>query len=168
MRFSILLATTAAFAASASLAQTATPPSPAPQTTVPATATPPADEPQPMTPTTAVPAPVQSSPATGAPASITGAAVIATTATTLVQPAVGVTVFDPAGAKVGTIKAMAAQIATITTARGDVRLALSAIGPGPNGAVIGGTAAEIEAAAERAAAPPASTARTPRRAPRHR
>ena len=82
------------------------------------------------------------------------------------QPAVGVNVFDPAGAKVGTIKAMSAQYATLTTAKGEVRLPIAAVGPGPNGAVIGGTAAEIEAAAERAAS--AQPARgTPRRGARN-
>ena len=99
------------------------------------------------TPADATSAPTpDAAPATPAP----GGEVIATTATTLVKPAVGVTVFDAAGTKVGTIKAMTRQLATLTTAKGDVRLPVTSIAPGPNGAVIGGTAAEIEAAAGKA------------------
>lgn len=144
MRFAILLATAAAIGATPALAQTATPQTNSPQTTAPAPAA--DDTAAPATDAATAPS-TTATPATPAP----GGQVIATTATTLVQPAVGVAVFDPAGAKVGTIKAMTPQYATLTTAKGDVRLAVASIGPGPNGAVIGGTAAEIEAAAEKAA-----------------
>ena len=151
MRFTILIATAAAIGATPALAQTTAPQS-TPQQTIPAPA------PDQTTPADATSAPA---PATPAP----GGEVIATTATTLVKPAVGVTVFDAAGTKVGTIKAMTRQLATLTTAKGDVRLPVTSIAPGPNGAVIGGTAAEIEAAAGKAAS--AQPARTTRRGARN-
>lgn len=181
MRFKLMLATTTLLSASAAFAQTTPTPDAPPQNTAPATPAPQTtpDEPQPAsTPTPAASQTPSATPTAAAPsgtaaptaaAPAAGGTVIGTTATTLVQPAVGVTVLDPAGTKVGTIKSMTDQFATLTTAKGDVRLAVSSIGPGPNGAVIGGTAAEIEAAAERAGATPAPAsprARTTRRAPR--
>lgn len=167
MRIATLLATAAALTASAALAQTT------PQTTPPATATPQTGtSPDSTMPSTDAPAGTPTPPAPGDTTtpdtgSAPAAAVIPTTATTLVQPAVGVDVLDAAGAKAGTIKALDNQFVTITTAKGDVRLAKTSIGPGPNGAVIGGTAADLEAAAARATTP-AAPARTSRRAPRRR
>lgn len=81
------------------------------------------------------------------------------TAPVPVAPAVGVKVFDPSGAEVGTITALDAQYATITTAKGDVKLPTAGVGPGINGAAVGLTAAQIDAAIAQAT-PAASTART--------
>lgn len=152
MRFFTFLTTTALLTATGAVAQTTrqTNPQAAPAATTAPAADATADTPAPTTPTpTADTAPP-------------GATVIATTATTLVQPAVGVDVFDAAGTKAGTIKALTSQYVTIATAKGEVRLAKASIGPGPNGAVIGGTAAELETAAAKAGATPPAR-RTPRR-----
>lgn len=157
MRFSSLLAATALLTATGAIAQTA------PQTAAPQTApqTPATDTAAPATDTAAA-TPAPTTPTPSADAAPAGATVIPTTAATLVQPAVGVDVFDAAGTKAGTIKALTGQYVTIATAKGEVRLAKASIGPGPNGAVIGGTAAELEAAAARAGATPAAR-RTGRR-----
>lgn len=61
---------------------------------------------------------------------------------------VGATVSGAQGAAVGTIDALDDQYATIKLASGKlVRLPRSGLAPGPNGAVIGMTVAELEAAA---------------------
>lgn len=97
----------------------------------------------------------------------------------VVNPAVGVTVYDPAGTSVGTIKAIDATYVTLTTPKGEVKLPAAGVGPGRNGAAVGLTAAQIDAAvAQAAAAQPAAaatgtseaaaTAPAPRRARRNR
>lgn len=81
------------------------------------------------------------------------------TAPVPVAPAVGVKVFDPSGTEVGTIKALDTQYATIATAKGDVKLPAAGVGPGVNGAAVGLTAAQIDAAVAQAA-PAAGTNET--------
>lgn len=68
----------------------------------------------------------------------------------------GAAVSDSSGGAVGTISAVDPQFVTVKLASGaEVRLPRSAVAPGPNGAVVGTTAAQLEAAA-RAAAPAAA------------
>ncbi|OYZ36578.1 MAG: hypothetical protein B7Y31_10100 [Novosphingobium sp. 16-62-11] len=78
-----------------------------------------------------------------------GAAASAPAAAT---PAVGATVYDTAGAEVGTIKAIAAPNFVIDTGNNTATLALSALGTSPKGPVLGLTKVELDAAAEKAAA----------------
>lgn len=131
----------------------------------PALAQAPGREPMPQTAPTTAPAatpvtppttgPMQAAPATTATQAAPAGTV---TAPAPVTPAVGVKVFDPSGAEVGTIKALDAQYATIATAKGDVKLPAAGVGPGANGAAVGLTAAQIDAAVAQsaAAAPPAA------------
>ena len=68
---------------------------------------------------------------------------------------VGATVSGSQGGTVGTIDALDDQFVTVTLGSGKkVRLPRNAIAPGPNGAVIGMTVAELEAAAAAAAGAP--------------
>ncbi|HEX4736121.1 MAG TPA: hypothetical protein VH331_01015 [Allosphingosinicella sp.] len=68
----------------------------------------------------------------------------------------GAAVSDPSGGAVGTISAVDPQFVTVKLASGtEVRLPRSGVAPGPNGVVIGSTAAQLEAAAK-AAAPAAA------------
>ena len=70
--------------------------------------------------------------------------------------AAGATVTGSAGDTVGTIEAIDAQFVTVKLGSGtSVRLPRNAVAAGPNGAVIGMTAAELEAAAKGAASAPA-------------
>jgi preprotein translocase subunit YajC len=70
----------------------------------------------------------------------------------------GAAVSDPAGAAVGTITATDANSITVKLQSGlQVRLPRTGVAPGPNGAVVGMTAAALEAAAK-ASAPPAPPA----------
>ncbi|HEV2748506.1 MAG TPA: hypothetical protein VGW34_14570 [Allosphingosinicella sp.] len=72
----------------------------------------------------------------------------------------GATVTGSAGGTVGTIEAIDAQFVTVKLASGTaVRLPRNAVAAGPNGAVIGMTVAELEAAAK-GAAPAAAEAET--------
>jgi preprotein translocase subunit YajC len=67
------------------------------------------------------------------------------------QIVVGATVKGAAGATVGTIEAVDANLVTLKLVSGkSVRLPRSSVGGGPNGPVIGLTAEEIEAAAKNA------------------
>lgn len=93
---------------------------------------------------TAAPAPsATTSATTGASASATAAAA---------TPAVGATVYDTAGAEVGKIKSIAAPNFVIDTGKNSATLALTALGTGPKGPVLGMTKAELDAAAEKAGA----------------
>lgn len=66
--------------------------------------------------------------------------------------AAGATVTGTAGAVVGTISAVDEQTVTIKLASGNlVRVPRSGVAPGPNGVVVGATAADLEAAAKQAA-----------------
>jgi preprotein translocase subunit YajC len=68
----------------------------------------------------------------------------------------GAAVSDASGAAVGTITAVDAQFVTVKLASGtEVRLPRTRVAPGPNGVVVGSTAAQLEAAAK-AAAPAAA------------
>ncbi len=138
MRIVHLMAGSALALATPALAQTAgRTPLPAPTTTEAPAAeamTPPAVAPQAQVATNTVTAPAP------------------------VTPAVGVKVFDPTGAEVGTIKALDAQYATIATAKGDVKLPATGVGPGANGAAVGLTASQIDTAVAQAA--PAAGATT--------
>lgn len=66
--------------------------------------------------------------------------------------AAGATVTGTGGATVGTIAAVDAQSVTIKLASGNlVRVPRSGVAPGPNGVVVGTTAAQLEAAAKQPA-----------------
>lgn len=142
MRFALLLTTGVLAVATPVLAQTGT---------APATQTSPTTSPTPSPSSTATPT------GTAGAATATGAPVDAATAPQIVTPAVGVTVYDPAGTVVGTIKSMDAQFVTLQTANGPVRLPLTGVGPGPKGALIGLSAAELNAQVAQAAAAQAAT-----------
>ena len=72
----------------------------------------------------------------------------------------GAAVRDASGGAVGTITAVDAQWVTVKLASGtEVRLPHTAVAPGPNGAVVGSTAAQLEAAAKASA--PAATPTPP-------
>ncbi len=66
-------------------------------------------------------------------------------------PAVGATVYDTGGAEVGTIKSVSAPNFVIDTGKNTATLALTALGTGPKGPVLGLTKVELDAAAEKAA-----------------
>lgn len=66
------------------------------------------------------------------------------------EPAVGATVYDASGAEVGTIKSIAAPNFVIDTGKNSATLALSALGTGPKGPVLGMTKAQLDEAAEKA------------------
>lgn len=66
-------------------------------------------------------------------------------------PTVGATVYDTAGAEVGTIKSVNAPNFVIDTGKNTATLALTSLGTGPKGPVLGMTKAELDAAAEKAA-----------------
>lgn len=75
----------------------------------------------------------------------------------------GAAVSGSQGGNVGTIDAIDDQFVTVKLASGKkVRLPRSAVAPGPNGAVIGMTVAELEAAAAAAAAPTPAAPTKPR------
>lgn len=65
----------------------------------------------------------------------------------------GATVRGAGGAVVGTVKASDAEYVTLTTTKGDVKLPMSGFGMGPNGPVIGLTAAQLDAAVTQAGGP---------------
>lgn len=67
----------------------------------------------------------------------------------------GTTVSDQNGGAVGTIEAVEGDLVTVATPKAKVKVPRNAIGQGPNGAMIGMTQAQLEAAAK-GAAPPAS------------
>lgn len=76
-----------------------------------------------------------------------------TTATaTAATPSVGATVYDASGAEVGKIKSVNAPNFVIDTGKNTATLALTALGTGPKGPVLGMTKVELDAAAEKAAA----------------
>lgn len=58
----------------------------------------------------------------------------------------GTTVYGTGGAQLGTIKTVDATNVTLTTADGDVVLPASGFGPGPQGVMLGMTAAQLKAA----------------------
>ena len=98
---------------------------------------------------------------TGDPTAAPAAGATPPAAAALVKPTVGATVYGSAGTPVGTIKAMDAQLVTLTTAKGDVRLPVASVGPGPNGPVVGVTADQLYAAIDQAkAAQPVATSKT--------
>lgn len=72
-------------------------------------------------------------------------------ATATATPTVGATVYDTAGAEVGTIKSVTAPNFVIDTGKNMATLALTALGTGPKGPVLGMTKVELDAAAEKAA-----------------
>ncbi len=76
----------------------------------------------------------------------------ATATATAATPTVGATVYDTAGAEVGTIKSITAPNFVIDTGKNSATLALTALGTGPKGPVLGMTKAELDAAAEKAGA----------------
>jgi preprotein translocase subunit YajC len=70
------------------------------------------------------------------------------------KDAPGAAVTGTAGAAVGTISAVDEQTVTIKLASGNlVRVPRSGVAPGPNGVVVGATAADLEAAAKQSAGP---------------
>lgn len=74
-----------------------------------------------------------------------------TAAAAAAQIVAGATVKGAAGATVGTIEAVTAEFVTLKLTSGkSVRLPRTAVGGGPDGPVIGLTAAEVEAAAKTA------------------
>jgi preprotein translocase subunit YajC len=74
--------------------------------------------------------------------------------------AAGAAVRDASGGAVGTITAVDAQWVTVKLVSGtEVRLPRTAVSTGPNGALVGNTAAQLEAAAKASA--PAMTPATP-------
>lgn len=76
----------------------------------------------------------------------------ATASATAATPTVGATVYDASGAEVGTIKSVTAPNFVIDTGKNTATLALTALGTGPKGPVLGMTKVELDAAAEKAAA----------------
>ncbi|MBA4353354.1 MAG: hypothetical protein C0409_01560 [Novosphingobium sp.] len=68
------------------------------------------------------------------------------------QVTAGATVYDAAGAEVGTIKSVNAPNFVIDTGKNTATLALTALGTGPKGPVIGLTRDQLDAAAEKASA----------------
>lgn len=89
-----------------------------------------------------------------ASASAQDAATTAAPATAAATPevAVGATVYDASGAEVGKVKSVAAPNFVIDTGKNTATLALTALGTGPKGPVLGLTRVELDAAAEKAAA----------------
>lgn len=73
-------------------------------------------------------------------------------ATATAQPTEGTAVYDAAGNQVGTIRSVAAPNFVIDTGKNTATLALSSLGQGPKGPVIGFTRDELDAAVEKAAA----------------
>jgi hypothetical protein len=61
-----------------------------------------------------------------------------------VQPAVGVTVIDTAGAPVGTIESIADGTAIINTGTNKAPFPLASMTPGPNGPIIASTKAQLD------------------------
>ncbi|MBF9150011.1 hypothetical protein [Novosphingobium jiangmenense] len=76
----------------------------------------------------------------------------ATATATAATPSVGATVYDASGAEVGKIKSVNAPNFVIDTGKNTATLALTALGTGPKGPVLGMTKVELDAAAEKAAA----------------
>lgn len=68
------------------------------------------------------------------------------------QLVAGAQVRGAAGAVVGTVKSSTAQTVTITTLKGDAQLPVTGFAAGPNGPVIGLTAAQLDAAMTQAGA----------------
>ncbi|RVT93649.1 hypothetical protein [Sphingomonas crocodyli] len=73
----------------------------------------------------------------------------------LASLAPGTAVSDPQGGAVGTIEAVEGETVTVATANAKAKLPKTALAKGPNGAIIGMTAAQLEEAATKAATPPA-------------
>lgn len=71
---------------------------------------------------------------------------------TAATPTVGATVYDVNGAEVGKIKSVNAPNFVIDTGKNSATLALTALGTGPKGPVLGMTKVELDAAAEKAKA----------------
>lgn len=82
----------------------------------------------------------------------TATAEATTAAPAAATPAVGTVVYDAAGAEVGKIKSVNAPNFVIDTGKNTATLALTALGTGPKGPVLGMTKVELDAAAEKAAA----------------
>ncbi|KHS48488.1 MULTISPECIES: hypothetical protein [Novosphingobium] len=82
----------------------------------------------------------------------TATAEATTAAPAAATPAVGAVVYDAAGAEVGKIKSVNAPNFVIDTGKNTATLALTALGTGPKGPVLGMTKVELDAAAEKAAA----------------
>ena len=134
MRNIVILLTSSAFALSPVLAQTTTPPA--------------------ATTTTTTTAPAATTPASPDTAAPTGAATTTTTAAapaaTSTEIAVGDTVNDPQGGKVGTVTATSGDLVTVATANAKAQLPKKAFARSDTGLVIGMTAAQLEAAAKAA------------------
>lgn len=81
-----------------------------------------------------------------------GADSTATASASAATPTVGATVYDASGAEVGKIKSVTAPNFVIDTGKNTATLALTALGTGPKGPVLGMTKVELDAAAEKAAA----------------
>lgn len=104
--------------------------------------------------------------AVSAPLSMFATAALAQDATTPAAPAttadagatatagvtVGAMVYDAAGAEVGTIKSVNAPNFVIDTGTHSATMALTSLGTGPKGPVLGLTKAQLDAAAEKASA----------------
>jgi hypothetical protein len=76
----------------------------------------------------------------------------ATATPAVATPAAGTTVYDAAGLEVGKIKSVNAPNFVIDTGKNTATLALTALGAGPKGPVLGMTKVELDAAAEKAVA----------------
>lgn len=74
------------------------------------------------------------------------------------QLVAGAPVYGSDGTQIGTIKTVAADTITVTTAKGDAALPVGGFGPGPKGVTVGLTAAQLTA--QMAAAAPAPTPAT--------
>ena len=98
------------------------------------------------TTTTTAPAASAAAPAAGVTTTTTAAATPAATA----APAVGDTVNDPQGAKVGTVTATNGDLVTVSTPNAKAQLPKKAFARADSGLVIGMTAAQLEAAAKAA------------------
>ncbi|WP_420137514.1 hypothetical protein [Sphingomonas sp.] len=72
-------------------------------------------------------------------------------ATTPTEIAVGTAVSDPQGGSVGKVEAVSGDLVTVATASSKVQVPKSGFAKGPNGLVIGMTAAQLDAAAKQSA-----------------
>ncbi|WP_394647209.1 hypothetical protein [uncultured Sphingomonas sp.] len=72
----------------------------------------------------------------------------------------GATVYGTGGAQLGTIKSVDASGVTLTTADGDAVLPVTGFGPGPQGILLGMTAAQLKAAMSAAAPAAGASAAT--------
>lgn len=98
----------------------------------------------------AVPLALLATPAAAQDQAASAPAPAAAPATATVE--VGATVYDASGAEVGKVKSVAAPNFVIDTGTNTATLALTALGTGPKGPVLGLTKAELDAAATKAAA----------------